>query len=239
MESQKPIIGVTPSYDYDKMTAYVRPGYCEGIIEAGGIPLLLPFTTNDSVISEVFDKIDGILLAGGVDIDPFYFQESVMPYNGSISPERDYLELLMAARAIEEKKPVLGICRGCQVLNVAGGGSLFQDIYSQIKDKPMLEHTQKAPAWYGTHEVTIQKDSLLLDILGTESIRTNSFHHQSIKDVADGFIISAVTSDGIIECIEHISHPFCLGLQWHPERMWEKDRIFLKPFERFVEMCML
>lgn len=233
----KPLIGVTPWYDYNSNEIYIKPGYCEGIIQAGGLPVLLPLSPDKQLFEDLFERVSGILLSGGPDVDAKHFREFNMPYNEKISPYRDAMELYLAQRAIAEGKPVFGICRGMQVMNVAVGGSLYQDIGSQIKDRAVLKHSQEAPKWYPTHAISIKEGSRVRQAHGEESIEVNSFHHQAVKDAAVGFEITALSPDGVIEAIEYKGHPFAVGVQWHPELMWKEDRTFLKLFEDFVVCC--
>ena len=235
MSPQRPLIGVTPCYDHEKRQTYIKHGYIEGVYAAGGLAVLLPLVADEKVLADLLDRCDGFLLSGGADIDAKYYGECNMPYNGEISPYRDHMEIFTARRAMEGNKPILGICRGIQVINVAMGGTLYQDVYSQIKGKELLKHSQEAPKWYPTHDIHIERDSRLWSCFMTESMNVNSFHHQAVKDVASGFVITARADDGIIESIESPEHIFAVGVQWHPELMWEEIPVFLKLFEQLVK----
>ncbi|MDP4180767.1 MAG: gamma-glutamyl-gamma-aminobutyrate hydrolase family protein [Bacillota bacterium] len=237
MKIKHPIIGISPWFDYEKQLTYIKRGYCEGINEAGGLGIILPMTTQEELIENLVQTCDGFLISGGPDVDPKYFNEINLPSNGEISPYRDILELHIARRAIELNKPILGICRGIQIINVAMGGSLYQDINSQLASNNLIKHSQMAPSWYPTHKITIKEDSILFTLFKTTSLWVNSFHHQAIKELAPGFITSSISEDGIIESIEHKKHRFAIGVQWHPELMWEKDRIFLSLFEKLIKSC--
>lgn len=238
MGNHKPLIGITPGYDFDKNMAYMKDGYYEGIIKAGGIPLLLPLTEDDEVLSELVRRCDGFLASGGPDIDAKYFNEQNLPFNGEISPVRDYMETFIMKSAVDTNKSVFGICRGAQVLNTAMGGTLYQDIYSQIKDRELLKHSQNAPKWYPTHEIDIKSGSRVWKSFLKERVRVNSFHHQAIKDTAPCFETVSWSRDGIIEAIEHKNHKFAVGVQWHPELMWQRDEAFLQLFINFVQSCL-
>ncbi|MCR4436738.1 MAG: gamma-glutamyl-gamma-aminobutyrate hydrolase family protein [Clostridiales bacterium] len=233
----RPLIGVTPWYDYPKDTAYIKSGYCEGVVEAGGLPVLMPFTADEDILTDVIDRLDGFLVSGGPDLDAKYYNEENMPYNGDISPERDMMELFVVKRAVEVNKPVFGICRGIQVMNVALGGSLYQDIYSQVKDRELIQHSQAAPKWYPTHDIRIEKGSKVWSSFNRDRARVNTFHHQAVKQVAPGFKVTSRSSDGIVESIELEGHIFAVGVQWHPELMWQKNPEFLNIFRSFVECC--
>ncbi|HHW48242.1 MAG TPA: gamma-glutamyl-gamma-aminobutyrate hydrolase family protein [Clostridiaceae bacterium] len=235
MSKYKPLIGVTPFYDYEKKITYIKHGYMEGIAEAGGLGVLLPLMQKEDELADICKRLDGFLISGGPDIDAGLFGEENLPFNGEISPLRDSLEIFIAREAIRSGKPILGICRGIQVLNVALGGTLYQDIYSQIKNKVLIKHSQNAPKWYPTHCIAVEEGSKVWTVYKRERVCVNSFHHQAIKDVADGFLVTSRTSDGIIESIEHAKHVFAVGVQWHPELMWEKDKQHLGLFTKFIE----
>jgi putative glutamine amidotransferase len=188
---------------------------------AGGTPILLPMLQNESCIADFLGMIDGLLLAGGVDVDPFLYGEEPRPRQGRIDVARDRTEMLLASKAIEMDLPILAICRGIQMLNVAAGGTLYQDI--SMSPNPILKHRQEAPRWHATHAIDIVEGSRLLDILGQPTIRINSFHHQAVKEAAPGMMISATARDGIIEGIEIERHSFAVGVQFHPENMWKNN----------------
>ncbi len=238
MTGHKPLIGVTPWYDYDKRTTYIKDGYCEGILKAGGLAAILPMTTDFEVLDEILERFDGFLISGGPDVDPRLFGELNLPCSGNISPYRDRMEIYLSKKALERNKPVFGICRGIQVMNVAMGGTLYQDIASQVKTVELVKHSQEAPRWYPTHEIEIEKNSLVWNSFGENGHAwVNSYHHQAVRDVAPGFKVSSTAPDGIIESIESAGHKFAVGVQWHPELMWEKDPSFLGLFGEFVRCC--
>ncbi|HHV95185.1 MAG TPA: gamma-glutamyl-gamma-aminobutyrate hydrolase family protein [Clostridiaceae bacterium] len=235
MTSRRPLIGITPSYEDDIKRIFLSNYYAESVDKAGGLPIILPLTEDLGVISQIAKTCDGILVSGGPDMDAVYYNEDNMPYNGNISPLRDKLEVALVREVFKLKKPILGICRGMQVLNVALGGTLYQDVYSQIKDRDIIKHRQEAPRWYPTHEISIVSNSIVWHSFSCDTIRVNSFHHQAVKDVAPGFKVTSTTNDGIIESIEFEGDTFVVGVQWHPENMWKKDPIYLRIFELFVE----
>ena len=158
-----------------------------------------------------------------------------MRYGGKISPERDSFELLLARRAIERKMPVLGICRGLQLINVVLGGTLLQDIYTDCAQGAILKHWQEAPDWYPVHDVRIKAGSRLHGIYGTETLDVNSFHHQAVKDAGNGLSVVAGSSDGITEAIEGTGSNFIVAVQWHPEDMWPENPVHLRIFEALIE----
>ena len=232
-----PLIGVTPWFDYDKHLTYIKKGYCEGIMKAGGMPVLLPLTTDEEILSQATSRCDGFLLSGGPDIDPKYYGENNMVYNGEISPYRDVMEVYIVRKAIENEKPVLGICRGLQIMNAALGGTLYQDILTQMKESAPLKHSQEAPRWYPTHDILIERNTRVWSWFEQERAGVNSFHHQAVKEVAPGFKVTSRAADGVIESIEHETHRFAVGVQWHPELMWQEDLKQIKIFEDFVRVC--
>lgn len=229
-----PLIGITTSYDYNKNTVILKHGYFNAIEKAGGIPIAVLPIVDEKTILGLTKLLDGIIFSGGPDIDPIYFGESPHPKMRSICPQRDMMEIFLAKEMHKMKKPILGICRGIQVINVAFGGSVIQDIPSEIINP--IKHEQEAPGWYGTHKIEIEPNSVLFNILGKRYVRVNSFHHQSVNKIAPGFKPIAFTADGIVEAIEaKSSEAFCLGLQWHPEEMWEKDLDQFNIFKTFVK----
>lgn len=228
-----PLIGITPMFDHLDNKSFVKYGYQEAVIEAGGIPIIIPITSRKDILYHIFLKLDGIILTGGSDVDPKYFNQEPSIGTNDISPIRDEMEIYLSQQAIKHNKPIFGICRGCQVLNVSMGGSIYQDIYSETPTT--LKHCQNAPKWYATHDINIVEGSIHEKLFKAPKIRVNSFHHQAIKDLASGFIISAYASDGIIEAIEYNQCSFCVGVQYHPELMWEKERKFLHLFIQLIK----
>ncbi|MCH5583924.1 gamma-glutamyl-gamma-aminobutyrate hydrolase family protein [Shimazuella sp. AN120528] len=229
-----PIIGIT--LDQDDQKFFINHDYVQAVIQAGGIPLLIPFLRDPIMIQKMVEQCSGLLLTGGKDVDPFYYGEEPSPNLGEIIPERDEIELKVFELFLQQNKPILAICRGCQLMNIALGGDLYQDIASQISSA--LNHDQHAPRGYPTHTIDIKKESLLFDIIGEKKIRVNSYHHQSVKNVCPPLTISAVASDGVVEAVESISHPFLLGVQWHPEGMSVlQDKHAMQLFSSFINAC--
>lgn len=232
---KRPIIGITPGFTDEKSRIVIPKGYVDGVNKAGGLGILLPYTADEAILDEAMQVCDGFLLSGGPDVDAKYYGEPNYHFNGTINPVRDRMEIYISGKAVAGGKPVLGICRGVQVLNVALGGSLYQDVYSQIKDRDLLRHSQDAPSWYPVHNVNIAEDSKLYGIFGKDSLRVNSYHHQAVKTPGKGLKPVAWSTDGIIEAVEHVSHIFAVGVQWHPELMWQEEEEVLKLFEALVE----
>lgn len=231
----KPLIGICCTYLEEETISGIKEGYYSVIEEVGGSPILLPVVEKRETLDSYIEIIDGLLLSGGVDVDPHYFGEDPQRTLGRIDPMRDRNELYLAAKAMEKQKSILGICRGIQILAVASGGGIIQDIPTQIANS--IQHMQNAPRWYGTHKVCLVKESLLYKIYRKDEITTNSFHHQSVQKVGKDFFITANTVDGVIEGIEHKNHRFTVGVQWHPELMWRKDAKTLELFKVFVNSC--
>lgn len=227
-----PIIGITCGHEWeDTERYYVNEAYIRNIVNAGGVPILIPYMES-AKLEIILDSIDGLLVPGGVDIDAKLFNQELHPESGKIDPLWDQLDLTMIKGSLVRELPILAICRGCQILNVVCGGTLIQDIASYIK-RP-VKHEQQAPKWYATHEIKLTKDTLLAEIFAVEQLRVNSFHHQSVAELAPGFCCSAVASDGVIEAIESTEHKFVIGVQWHPELMVEYYPAFGNLFKQFV-----
>ncbi len=228
-----PVIGITCAWDEDGTRFFLSRFYTEAVEAAGGLPVLLPYTRRDAGMNLWPDILDGLILSGGGDVDPVHFGEEPLPNCGEITPQRDAFELVLVRRALSLGLPVLGICRGAQVLNIAAGGDIYQDIVTQVAG--CLKHRQQAPRWSATHGIMVEEGTRLARILGTRAMRVNSFHHQAVRQPAPGFIVSARCVDGIIEAIESTGPGFALGVQWHPETMWERDSRFLGLFAALVE----
>jgi len=223
----KPVIGITGNFNEAEKEYCLRDYYVLSIHKAGGTAIILPPVEEEGIINDYTGICDGFIFSGGGDIDPHYWGELPEKTLGDINPLRDYFELMLAQKAFKHHLPALGICRGCQILNVAKGGSLIQDIHSR------MSHQQKAPRSYPFHAIVIKKDTILEGIVKNKSIRVNSFHHQAVKKTGPGMRISACAPDDTIEAIESTEHPFFLGVQWHPECLPDKFSLYL--FEALVE----
>lgn len=235
----RPVIGLTHSIQQDEKRLTMPMSYSNVIREAGGIPILLPITRDEEVIAAYAQLVDGILFSGGEDVDPSYFGEDQLWSCGDVMPLRDEFELKLCRFLVENHptKPVLGICRGEQVLNVAMGGTLYQDLKTQRPD--CIAHQQHQIAPYTSHKVYLEANSYLQNIYGSANIATNTFHHQAVKDIAPGLVVTARASDGVIEGIENPNHPYFIGVQWHPERLVEREEnaVHQQLFKSFVEAC--
>ncbi|WP_042146901.1 gamma-glutamyl-gamma-aminobutyrate hydrolase family protein [Paucisalibacillus sp. EB02] len=233
----KPLIGVVTSTDLEQDVYYTSKDNVNAINRAGGVPFLLSYSQNKDDILEIARKLDGLYATGGYDIDPTIFGEEPHPKLGIIIPERDLFEIELMKRVLELDKPIMGVCRGSQTLNIALGGDMYQDIYAQIPGE-LLQHQQKAPKMHGSHYVDVLEGSLLKELTGKTRMKVNSRHHQANRNVINPLQVSALASDGVIEAIESTKHRFVLAVQWHPESMLVSDDEASEAiFNGFIEAC--
>jgi putative glutamine amidotransferase len=230
---RRPSIGITIAYDDRRRGLHVlRRDYIRAVEEAGGLPLVLaPGSEADA--PDFLDRLDGLLLSGGADVDPALYGEAPHPKLGRVVRERDDFELALCRAALGRDFPVLAICRGLQVLNVATGGTLVQDIPSELAAGS--HHDPRKERWERAHDVRLLQGTLLREILGRESVSVNSFHHQAVDRAGDGIRISAYSAgDRVVEGIEMPARRFVVGVQWHPEAFWNRDDGFAPLFEALV-----
>jgi putative glutamine amidotransferase len=232
----KPLIGI-PCRSIPDGKRNLRFGilaaYTRAVEVGGGAPVLIPLQLEEETLRSIFARIDGLLLAGGADIHPNEFGEEVLPECGEIDLARDEAELRLTRWALAENRPIFGICRGIQVLNVAAGGNLYQDISSQMKtDLKHDYHTSDAHVL--AHPVEIESKSRVAQALGSTQVAVNSLHHQALKEIAPGLHVVASAPDGIVEAVEGADDRFVVGVQFHPEYMLDKDARMTRLFEDFV-----
>ncbi len=195
---------------------YSNKDYIDAVIEAGGIPLIIPFSEDKDVIKAQVEKIDALLLTGGEDVSPYHYGQEPHPKLGEVFSKRDTFDYELLKEAKKRRIPILGICRGLQIINTFEGGDLYQDL--SLIDGDVLKHWQNAHMSEQTLKIKIEGDSILSKIY-PEEIMTNTFHHQAIKNIAKGYKVIARASDGIIKAIEKEDYPFLVGVQWHPEML--------------------
>jgi putative glutamine amidotransferase len=234
---RQPLIGICCRRDLDSDRFYLRRQYSEAIYHAGGIPALLPLLSEKPFVDGWLKKLDGVLLSGSnSDVDPHLYHVEPHPKLGFVIPERDHLDFMLLEQCFQRNIPLFAICNGIQILNVYLGGSLWQDIESQLKNP--LKHSQQAPNDYLSHYVELLPGSLLCQLAGEKKKRVNSFHHQAISRVAPPLKAVAFSSDKLVEAVELKTKQrghFVLGVQWHPEIGWEKDEFSRKIFATFVK----
>ena len=218
--SHAPLIGVTTSITIGKMPerAYVNSAYLHAVQQAGAVPVVLPPQLSAASLARLARGLDGLLLTGGGDIDPAVFGEAPHPTLFEVAPTRDTLEASAVRIALERRLPILAVCRGIQLLNVALGGTLFQDVGTDPGTQ--LQHSPPAPRDQPTHKVKVKPGSRLAETLGTDELEVNSMHHQAVKALGTGLAAVAWAPDQIIEGVE-MTEPsrFVLGVQWHPEEL--------------------
>lgn len=232
---KKPVIGITSAYVKHNSFmegVYVHEDYHKSIARNKAIPLILPYTSPELAI-EMIDLCDGIILSGGEDVDPFFYGQEPHLHLGETIPQRDEVEIAMVKYALDRELPLLAICRGVQILNVALGGTLIQDIPSTMKEP--IQHSQKVDRSRETHWVTLDKESKLYQIFGEESVRVNSLHHQALDRIANDLNVVAKATDGIIEAVEYAHSPFAIGVQWHPESLASSNPLMNKLFTEFIQ----
>jgi putative glutamine amidotransferase len=240
LEVQRPVIGLSCDW-LDSPTGprhSIRDSYVSAIINAGGLPLIIPATNDQTVLYALYRMLDGLLFTGGADIDPAVYGESLTgTEENGISAERDAAELRLAGWALGDDLPVLGICRGHQLLNVAAGGTLYQDIPADLPGSP-VDHrgsTYTDDRGLLTHQVRLEPGCRLAAIFGATEIAVNSLHHQGVKQPGKGLRVVGSGPDGLAEALEGPQHRWLYTVQWHPEELWQKQAAAGNLFKAFVE----
>ena len=229
------VIGLTPQGDGNK--GYnISPDFIRALNSLGAIAITLPsITDDDELLCDALALCDGIIFTGGPDVRPSLFGEDIIPSCGAINDERDAFEIKLYKMAMAADKSILGVCRGVQVMNIAEGGNIYQDIYSQSGTR-LVHHTLDGERAF--HNVRLTDNNALHKIkFSAESFIVNSYHHQSVKDLADGYEAFAYSDDGLIEGIYMPSRRFVAGVQWHPEKRFDGDEDSFRILVDFVESC--
>lgn len=234
---KKPIIGILPQYEIETKRIKIEEFYVKAIQKEGGVPIIFPLYQELNDLITLLPMIDGILYPGGPDVSPFYWEEDSTWECRVIQPARDQLEIEFLPFILALKKPILAICRGMQVLNIALGGDIYQDIEHRKLANINVGHYQKSRGDVPTHYVNVRKDTLLHKIVKTEKITVNSYHHQAINKIAKGLEVAGYSNDGYIEAVTMEEYPFLLGVQWHPEELYEEDKTSKLIFRAFIQAC--
>ena len=239
-ENLRPLIGIpaatsdpspVPRTPFSHFNAF----YPDALMAAGALPVVIPLNLAEADLRALFERLDGVLLAGGVDVDPTAYGELRHSRLGKVDPARDRAELTLARWALATGLPLLGICRGVQALNVAAGGNLYQDLSSQYPGAVRHDFKHKETPWdMPAHEVRVAAGSRLSAILDATALTTNSFHHQAVRQTAPSLRPVAWAEDGVIEGIEEPAHRFAIGVQWHPEAVVRSDPFAMRLFAAFV-----
>jgi putative glutamine amidotransferase len=213
---------------------FASKDFIDAVVDSGGVPVLIPILNSEEDMLKIMDTLDGIILSGGFDVNPIFYGEEPTKHVGFTYTPRDLCELFIVKAAIEKDMPILGISRGQQIMTVAFGGKLYQDISDN--DESYINHFQRASITDIGHYVNLIPGTRIHKIFDNDRVLVNSFHHQAVRELPKNFIISAISADGIIEAIEHKSKPI-LAVQWHPEIMIRKHPVMLKIFEEFIKDC--
>jgi len=237
MKNNKPIIGLSTGYQNGRVINRVmlNHNYMEAIRKLGGIPLMIPAEATDEEREVLLDFCDGVILTGGADIHPSAYGEPVLNDTVKTVPHRDKTDMQLCKQVLRRQMPLLGICRGAQVINVCFGGTLYQDIPAQLETT--VQHKMEPDDRTSRHSCIVTPGSPLYETVQADCIDVNSHHHQAIKDVAPGFAVMGRCEDGIIEAIWKPDEKFLWALQWHPEKIFDLDAISCRIFEAFLAAC--
>lgn len=235
----KALIGITATQVNGKMELLKE--YADAVVAGEGIPVIIPAMASFPFYDEYLSMLDGLLISGGQDILPLHYGEE--PIEGfqlkeEMTPERDDFELMLVRKALAMDMPVLGICRGMQVMVIASGGTLHQDIDTCVIRNRRIKHFQECSFSADTHLVELQANTRLFEIIQKDAVMTNTIHHQAVNQMPEGYLVTGRSRDGIIEAVESTRHTFVLGVQWHPEKLLEKNRDWAKLFTVFVDKAL-
>jgi putative glutamine amidotransferase len=240
---RRPVIGIAtqtlPAVPGERQACWIMGrSYIEEIRKVGGIPWMIPLIPHDpETLHEIIDRLDGVFITGGVDVDPSHYGEPKTPLCGATDPDRDHVEIGLLKHALARNLPVLAVCRGLQILNVACGGSLYQDVTAQVPAALKHDHfpTPEHPSRkFLAHDVIVKPDSRLGQILGDTRVPVNSMHHQAIKNLAPSLVATAYAPDGIIEGVEGTAGQYLVAVQWHPEELTESQPGMARLFSSFA-----
>lgn len=242
--AKRPVIGVVtqslpPVHGERPLCWIVGAGYINVLRSVGAVPWVVPLLPHDmETMQEIFDRLDGVFLTGGVDVEPSCYGEAKLPVCGTTDPDRDVIESALLRHAMDRHKPVLAVCRGLQILNVTCGGTLYQDVATQVPAS--LKHdyfpTPAQPSRkHLAHNINVKQNTRLGTIMGQAVVPVNSMHHQAIKELGDGLVANAFAPDGIIEGIEGTNGQYLLAVQWHPEELTETQPEMRRLFTTFIE----
>lgn len=232
----RPVIGVVPLVDHRLESLWMLPGYFDGVAEAGGVPLMLPLTSDADALSRALDVVDGVVVTGGQDVDPALYGEkdpADAALCGELCPERDAMEALLVPALVERDVPTLGICRGIQAINAVLGGTLWQDLPRQRPSS--VEHHGKPPYDQPVHAVEVLAGTPLAACVGAGELNVNSYHHQALRDVAPSLSVMAQAPDGVVEAVWRPASRFLWAVQWHPEFAHKVDEPSQRIFSALVD----
>lgn len=228
----RPRIGVIPLVDEERESYWMLPGYLEGVMEAGGLPVMLPLTADRDVLEQIAGQWDAFLFTGGQDVSPAVYGQQALPVCGERCYLRDDMERTLLSLALERDKPVFGICRGIQLINAALGGTLYQDLPTQAASD--VEHHQAPPYDRPVHQVTLVEGTPLYALLDKRVLSVNSYHHQAVRELAPGLRAMAYSTDGLVEAVYAPEKKYLWAVQWHPEFSFRTDPDNKKLFQSFV-----
>lgn len=237
----RPLIGIpcrtaVRDDNVEKPVYYSNKSYVHAVEDAGGVPVLIPIMNNFDSLHSLLSRMDGLLLSGGIDVHPSSYQEKVSAVLSETDPELDELELVLARWALKEDIPTLGICRGMQLINVALGGTLYQDLDAGFETD--LQHANwNLPRNQIIHQVKLTPESQMSQVLGADSVPVNSLHHQAVKKLGRGIIASGQAEDGLVELLEVSDRSFMLATQCHPEELYHEYPVWERLFSAFVDAC--
>lgn len=235
---KKPVIGLTPSHEQEKNLLYLYPTYIHALRESGAACFVFPLGSAGEELAQLTAMCDGVLFTGGPDVHPFYFGEDAIPECGEIASLRDKTELELLPLAMEQQIPILGVCRGIQLINIALGGDIYQDLDRQFTPTgPSVAHRQLFDPKLPAHHVTVAEGSRLAAVTGQSRLEVNTLHHQAIRKLAPSLTACASSPDGLVEAVEMEGYPFLMAVQWHPEYLFDSQESAKRLFQAFVEAC--